>query len=69
MAVKKKAEYPLIRITLTKSVIGCTERQRAVVRGLGLRKIRSQVVRPKRPEIMGMVRKIGFMLDVTEVNE
>ena len=67
MAVKKKQDYPKIRIKLIKSIIGRTEKQRAIVRGLGLRKLNSEVIREKRPEIMGMVKKIGFMLEVQEV--
>ena len=69
MAVKKTDSFPMIRIKLVKSLIGRTEKQRAVVRGLGLRRINSAVVREKRPEIMGMVRKVDFMLEVTEVEK
>ena len=67
MAVKKKVEYPKIKIKLVKSLIGRSDRQQATVRGLGLRKINSQVIREKRPEILGMIRKIEFMLQVEEV--
>ena len=67
MAVKKKGEYPKIRIKLVKSIIGRSDRQQATVRGLGLRKINSQVIREKRPEILGMIRQIDFMLQVEEV--
>ena len=67
MAVKKKTEYPKIKITLVKSIIGRSDRQQATVRGLGLRKINSQVIREKRPEILGMIKKIEFMLQVEEV--
>jgi large subunit ribosomal protein L30 len=67
VAVKKKTEYPKIRIKLVKSVIGRSDRQQATVRGLGLRKINSQVIREKRPEILGMIKKIEFMLQVEEV--
>jgi len=69
MAVKKKESYPMIRIRLVKSIVGRTAHQRAVVRGLGLRKMNSSVIREKRPEIMGMVNKIDFMLEVTEVEK
>lgn len=69
MAVKKKEKYPLIKIKLKKSLIGRTEKQRAVVRGLGLRKIDSEVIREKSPEILGMVNKIDFMLEVSEVGK
>jgi len=67
MAVKKKIEYPKIKIKLVKSLIGRSDRQQATVKGLGLRKINSEVIREKRPEILGMIRKIGFMLQVEEV--
>jgi len=67
MAVKKKAQPQLVRIKLIRSLIGREERVRATVKGLGLRRINSTVVREKRPEIMGMIRKIDYMLEVTEV--
>ncbi len=67
MAVKKKADYPRLRIKLVKSLIGRSERQQATVKGLGLRKINSVVIREKRPEILGMINKIGFMLHVEEI--
>ena len=68
MAVKKKKtnKYPLIKIKLNKSLIGRTRKQRAIIRGLGLRKIDSEVTREKRPEILGMVKKVDFMLQVTD---
>ena len=67
MAVKKKSDYSLIKITLRKSVIGRTQKQRAIVKGLGLRRIDSSVIREKRPEILGMIKKIYFLVDVEEV--
>jgi large subunit ribosomal protein L30 len=67
MAVKKKVEYPKIKIKLVKSLIGRSDRQQATVKGLGLRKINSEVIREKRPEILGMIKKIEFMLQVEEV--
>lgn len=67
MAVKKKGEYPKIRIKLVKSLIGRSDRQRATVKGLGLNRLHSVAVLEKRPEILGMIRKIDFMLQVEEV--
>ena len=67
MAVKKQGEYPKIRIKLDKSLIGRSDRQQATVKGLGLHKLNSVVVREKRPEILGMIRKIDFLLQVEEV--
>ena len=69
MAVKKKQKFPLIKIKLKKSLIGRTEKQRKIVFGLGLRKLNSEVIREKRPEILGMVKKIDFMLEVVELKK
>lgn len=69
MAVKKKETFPKIKIKLVKSLIGRTQKQRAIVKGLGLRRINSEVIRESRPEILGMVKKIDFMLDVSEVSK
>lgn len=69
MAVKKKQKYPMIKIALRKSLIGRTEKQRLIVKGLGLRKINSEVVKEKSPEILGMINKVDFMLEVTEVTK
>ena len=68
MAVKENnSQNPQIRIKLVKSLIGRTEKQRKIVKGLGLGKMNSEVVKEKRPEILGMVKKIEFMLQVTDV--
>jgi len=68
MAVKKKKKdtFPLIKIKLKKSLIGRTQKQRAIIKGLGLRKIDSEVTREKRPEVLGMIKKVDFMLQVTD---
>jgi len=69
MAVEEttKDNYPLIKIKLKKSLIGRTHKQRAVVKGLGLGKIDSEVTREKRPEILGMINKVDFLLEVTDI--
>jgi len=69
VAVKKKQNYPMIKISLRKSLIGRTEKQRRIIQGLGLRKINSEVIREKSPEILGMINKVDFMLEVTEVTK
>ena len=65
MAVKKK-KYPKIRIKLVKSLIGRTPKARVIVKSLGLKKLNSEVVQESRPEILGMVKKIDFLLEVVE---
>lgn len=56
------------RITLVRSLIGYPRRQKETAKGLGLRKINSQVVRPDNPEIRGMIEKISHLVKV-EVEE
>jgi large subunit ribosomal protein L30 len=58
-----------LKITLKKSLIGKPEKQRSVVRGLGLRKLNSSVIKKDTPEIRGMVEKVKFMLHVEETVE
>jgi large subunit ribosomal protein L30 len=53
-----------LRIRLVRSLIGYPREQREVVKGLGLRKLRSEVVRPDTPQVRGMIRKISHLLEV-----
>ena len=70
-AKKKTAVGPAkkLRIRLVRSLIGYPETQRLVARGLGLRKVNSEVVRPDSPEIRGMIRKITHLLKVEAIEE
>ncbi|SJZ87181.1 LSU ribosomal protein L30P [Trichlorobacter thiogenes] len=54
----------MLEITLVKSTIGATEKQCAVVRGLGLRRLHQTVSLVDTPETRGMVNKINHMLKV-----
>jgi large subunit ribosomal protein L30 len=56
-----------IRITLRHSRIGSTPRQRQVLRGLGLGKVDSSVVRPDDAAIRGMVQKVVHLVEVEAV--
>ena len=58
----KKSE--MIKIKLVKSLIGSSERQRAVVRGLGLTKKDQVVEHAASATIMGMVNKVSHLLEV-----
>ena len=55
-----------LNITLKRSVIGRPEKQRRIVRALGLRKLHQTVVHRDEPVIRGMIHKISHMLEVTE---
>lgn len=53
-----------LRITLVRSLISHPIPQREVVKGLGLRKLNSSVVRRDCPEIRGMIRKVAHLVKV-----
>ncbi len=61
MAKNKK-----IKITLVKSLIGSTEKQRRVAKALGLTKKDQTVEHENTPIIMGMVNAIPHLLSVAE---
>ena len=61
MAGKEK-----IRIKQIKSVIGYDRRQRATVRGLGLRRIRHEVEVEDTPAVRGMISKVSHLVAVVE---
>ncbi len=56
-----------LKITLIKSTIGSQKGQVATVKGLGLKKINSSVIREASPETLGMIKKIKHLV-VTENN-
>lgn len=55
-----------ITVRLKKSVIGCTEKQKANVRGLGLRKTNSFSTLENTPSVRGMIKKIIHLLEIVE---
>jgi large subunit ribosomal protein L30 len=55
-----------VKIKMIGSVIGCTEDQRANVRGLGLRRLHQVVERQDTPMVRGMIRKIPHLVTVVD---
>lgn len=55
-----------IKVTLTRSLIGRPEDQRATVRALGLGKMHSSAVKNDTPAIRGMIRKVEHLVTVEE---
>jgi large subunit ribosomal protein L30 len=66
MAKQQKAASGRIRIKQIGSLIGCTEKQRASVRGLGLRRMHQVVERLDTPEIRGMVKAVPHLVTIVE---
>ena len=56
-----------IKITLVKSPIGASPKQKKVVEALGLRKLQHSVVQPDNPQIRGSVQKVKHLLKVEEL--
>ena len=55
-----------ITIRQKKSTIGCTSKQIACIKGLGLRKINHIVTLKDSPEIRGMMRVVNHMIEVSQ---
>jgi large subunit ribosomal protein L30 len=55
-----------LRITLVKSMIGRPERQRRVLRGMGLNRLRQTVDLEDTPAVRGMVRKVSHLVTAEE---
>ncbi|MES0339989.1 MAG: 50S ribosomal protein L30 [Anaerolineales bacterium] len=65
MAKRASKSKPL-RITLVKSPIGYSERQKRTVRALGLRRLRQTVEHVDNPAVRGMITKIQHLVQVEE---
>jgi large subunit ribosomal protein L30 len=63
-AQKARPVEKQLKVKLVRSLIGQPRKQREVVKGLGLRKVDSEVIRKDCPEIWGMVRKIPHLVKV-----
>jgi len=56
----------MIKVTLRRSQIGITPKQRGTLRALGLGKIGSSNTLPDRPEIRGMIARVPHLVSVEE---
>ena len=56
-----------IKVTLVRSVIGTRKDHRATVRGLGLRRVNSSRVLVDTTQVRGMIRKVDYLVTVSEV--
>lgn len=62
----KKKQSGTLRIRQVRSPIGRPRKQREVLRGLGLRRIRHEVERPDTPAVRGMVNQVSHLVEVIE---
>lgn len=56
----------VIKITLVRSPIGNTERHKATIRALGLRKIGQTVEQKDSPTVRGMISKVNHLIQVED---
>lgn len=64
MARKKKKVEKMVRITLRKSPIGYSKRQKGTVRALGLRHMHQTVEHVDSPVLRGMIAKVAHLVVV-----
>ena len=57
----------MIKVTLTKSVIGASPKQRKVVEALGLKKMHQSVELEDTPAARGAINKVPHLLTVEEL--
>jgi large subunit ribosomal protein L30 len=56
-----------LKVTLKRSMIGSNEKQKATVRGLGLRRIGHSNNLINTPAVRGMVKKVLHLISVEEI--
>ena len=58
-----------IRVTQVRSAIGSKPKHRGTLRALGVRGIGQTNELPDRPEIRGMIARVGHLVNVEEVSQ
>ena len=58
-----------LKVTQVRSVIHRPKDQKQTVRRLGLHRINDSVIKDDRPEIRGMIAKVGHLVRVEEVSD
>ncbi|MEA3439656.1 MAG: 50S ribosomal protein L30 [Chloroflexota bacterium] len=69
MPRKKKEIQKIFHVTLVKSPIGYSERQKGTIRALGLRRMNQTVEHVDTPTLRGMLHKVSHLVDIKEVND
>lgn len=62
----KEENTKRVRITLVRSALGYSERHKATVRALGLRRLHQSVELADTPTLRGMLAKVGHLVTVAE---
>lgn len=59
-------EAAKIKVRLVRSMIGRPEKQRLVLRGMGLTKLQKMVQLPDTPQVRGMLDKVKHLVRIEE---
>jgi large subunit ribosomal protein L30 len=58
-----------LKVKLVRSAVSRGQKQQGTVRALGLKRLGHEVVHEDRPEIRGMIRTIGHLVEVEELSK
>lgn len=67
MPENNQAQEKVVRVTLVKSPIGYSKRQKATVLALGIRRMNQTVEHVDSPTLRGMISKVSHLVEVEEV--
>ena len=59
----------MLKIQLKKSPIGYNPKAKATILALGLKKLNHSVIKKDTPQIRGMIKKVEFLINVSEVKK
>ena len=59
----------MLKIKLIKSPIGYKPKAKATILALGLKKLNHSVIKKDTPQIGGMIKRVNFLVDVSEVKK
>jgi large subunit ribosomal protein L30 len=66
MAKSAKAKEKYVHVTLVRSPIGYSKRQKATVQALGLRRMHQTVEHVDTPVLRGMLDRVSHLVEVVE---
>ena len=66
---KSALSNTIVQVTLRKSPIGYSKRQKGTIRALGLRRINQSVEHVDSPTLRGMIAKVSHLVEVVEKTE
>ena len=67
MSSSSSSDVKVVRVTLVKSPIGYSQRHKATIRALGLRRMHQTVEHEDTPTLRGMLSKVMHLVQVEQV--